>query len=146
MTLNSKNQLKVIPQRPVKRTSNNSIRRRNGRNDVLDDALRQRPCDAFDVELFRTGQRALVQPLDVIRVVVVKFLVCNETVSRDLWVGYASTRERTFELLWPFENTCPFDTVLWHSRGVGDRTYRIGCRRRKHVNLANCQHAQRERR
>lgn len=66
---------------PTALTSDDSIRRSNSRNDVLDDTLRKRPRNTLDVELLGTGKSALVQPFDVIWIVVVEFLVYQRDVS-----------------------------------------------------------------
>jgi hypothetical protein len=56
-------------------TSNDRVSASDGGNDVLDDPLRQTPSDTFDPVLLGTVGCLLVQPLDVVRVVVVELLV-----------------------------------------------------------------------
>ena len=57
-------------------TSDDSICRCDGGDDVLHDTLRERPSDALDLELLRARRSDRVQPTDVFRVVRVEFLVC----------------------------------------------------------------------
>lgn len=56
-------------------SGDNSVGRGNGGDDVLDDALGERPSDAFYLEFLCAIQGLLVQPVDVIGVIVVDFLV-----------------------------------------------------------------------
>jgi hypothetical protein len=64
-----------------KPTSNDSIRRSDGRNDILDDSLSKTPGDALDVVLLGTGSSSSIEPFDVRRVVGVEFLVCTSKVD-----------------------------------------------------------------
>ena len=56
-------------------TSNNRIRTRNSRNDVLDDPLGQAPRHPLNPVLFSTIGRLLIKPLDMIGVIVVQLLI-----------------------------------------------------------------------
>ena len=67
----------------MQHTSNDGVRRGDGRNDVLDHSLRQCPRHSLNIELVCSAKRLLVQPLDVIRVIVIQFLVCGNDMSDD---------------------------------------------------------------
>lgn len=56
-------------------TSDDSIRRCDGGDDVLHDTLCERPGDTLDLELLRARGSDGVQPSDVLRVIRVKLLV-----------------------------------------------------------------------
>jgi hypothetical protein len=56
-------------------TSNDRVGTSDGGNDVLDDPLRQAPSDTFDPVLLGTVGCLLIQPLDVVRVVVIELFV-----------------------------------------------------------------------
>jgi hypothetical protein len=62
-------------------TSNDRVGTSDGGNDIFDDPLRQTPSDTFDPVLLGTVGCLLVQPLDVVRVVVVKLLVCRAEIK-----------------------------------------------------------------
>jgi hypothetical protein len=117
-----------------KPTSNDSIRRSDGRNDILDDSLSKTPGDALDVVLLGTGSSSSIEPFDVRRVVGVEFLVCTSKVDDETqnallfkgiamlagWYRSASRRPerefngrgRTFEDLRPLEDWSPFDAMF----------------------------------
>lgn len=56
----------------------------DGRDDVLDDSLRQAPGDAFDVVLLRSGEGLRVKPLDVGWVIVVDLAICRIEFESDV--------------------------------------------------------------
>lgn len=64
----------------------------NGRDDVLDDALSEVPCDAGDAERSGTSGSMLQEPRNVIWIVVVKLLVREDA--------------------WPLEHASPFNAVF----------------------------------
>jgi hypothetical protein len=59
------------------RTRDDGIGRGDRRNDVLHNALRQRPRDAFYLELFGPCESDVVQPLNVLRVIGIELCVCE---------------------------------------------------------------------
>jgi len=62
-------------------TSNDRVGTSDGGNDIFDDPLRQTPSDTFDAVLLGTISCLLVQPLDVVRVIVVKLLVWRAEIN-----------------------------------------------------------------
>jgi len=82
-----------VLQEEQSRTSNYRIRGRDCGDDILHHTLCQGPCHSFDFELSRSVQCRLVQPIDMIRIVVIQLLV--------------------FEDPWPLKDWGPLDTVFW---------------------------------
>lgn len=96
-------------------TRNDSVGTSNRRNDVFDYPLCQAPCNPLNLELICAGKGCLVQPFDVLGIIVVKFFVCDDGSDSVRHVGKALVLgiERTFENSWPFEHASPFDAVFW---------------------------------
>lgn len=59
----------------MERTCDDGIRGCDGGDDVLDDALRERPCHAFDLELFCARRCDAVEPANMLGIIRVHFLV-----------------------------------------------------------------------
>jgi hypothetical protein len=118
-------------------TSNDRVGTSDGGNDVLDDPLRQTPSDTFDPVLLGTISCLLVQPLDVVRVVVVELLVWRADISMisKMLTECGEWKSPTFERLWPFEYARPFDAVFGKSWSIGDGADREHRRRCQHVHL-----------
>ncbi len=57
-------------------TSDNSIRTRDRRNDILHHSLSQAPSDSFDLEFVGSSDCFLKEPFDMFWIVIVELLVC----------------------------------------------------------------------
>lgn len=67
----------------MKRTCDDGICGCDGRDDILDNALSERPCHAFDLEFFRTRSRDRVEPANMLGVVRVHLFVYTFLSAQD---------------------------------------------------------------